>query len=299
MRAYLLLMLVVLLFAGNILVGKAAAELLPPFTLALGRVLIATLVVLIFLGPRAWRARRRILPHWRGLLVIALSGVGLFNAFLYSALHHTSATNVAVLEAAIPVVTAACMALFFSERLRPRQWLGVIISVLGTVWVVSNGHPERIIASWGTGEMIMLAAIGCWVIYTLAVRRWMADLPFYTSLVPLMLLATLALTPPAIVEQFGQAQRLTLESDALWALLYLGLGPSLVALVLYNRAVLEVGPSRASIFLNLLPLVTMAGGAWLLGAPVTPAQVMGAVIVMTGVSLVVAERRPGRRSPAR
>lgn len=280
-----------MLYAGNILVGKAVAETVPPATLALGRVLVALCAVVCLFGPAAYRQRRLLLQNWRGLLAIAISGVALFNLFVYAALKYTSATNVAVLESGVPVLTALCMALFFGERLKWRQWFGIILSVAGAAWVISGGELAELFGQANRGDVMMLLAVVAWVSYSFTIRRWMIGLPTYATLVPLMAIAALVLAPLALIENLLTEQSWSLNTDALPALLYLGLGPSLVAFVAYNRAVLLVGPSRSAVLLNLLPLVTMAGGYWWLGAPVTLVQVVGAVVVVMGVTLVVLERR--------
>lgn len=291
MRAYGFLIIVMLLFSGNILVGKAAAAELPPFTLALGRALVATLAASIIFGRAAYMQRHRLLAHWRELLVIGATGIALFNACIYAALHTASAADVSVLETGIPVATALVMAAGFGERLLPRQWIGVAVSVSGALWVITDGAPWQAFSRVRTGDMIMLAAIVSWVIYSLAARRWLGRLPLYASLVPLTMLAALVLIPPAVAENVLGAQNWTLNARAIGAVVYLGLGPSLVAFLLYNYAILEVGPTRTAICLNLLPLATMGGGLVFLHEPVNAAQLIGALAVIAGVTLVVAERR--------
>lgn len=280
-----------LLFSGNILVGKAAANELPPFTLALGRALVATLAAGAVFGRAAYGQRHRLLAHWRELLVIGATGIALFNASIYAALHTASAADVSVLETGIPVVTALVMAAGFGERLRPRQWVSVAVSVAGALWVITGGAPWQAFRRIRTGDLIMLAAIAAWVVYSLAARRWLGRLPLYASLVPLTALAALVPIPAAVAENLLGAEAWTLNARALGAVVYLGLGPSLVAFVLYNYAILEVGPTRTAVCLNLLPLATMGGGLVFLNEPVSPAQLGGALAVIGGVTLVVAERR--------
>ena len=295
-RAYIYLLLAVILYAGNILVGKAVAASFPPVTLAFGRVLVALIAVVCLFGHAAYRQRHLLMQQWRGLLAVALSGVALFNVFVYSALQYTSATNVAVLESGVPVITALCMAAFYAERLKWRQWLGIVLSVTGAAWVVSSGDLGELFEQANRGDLLMLFAVCAWVGYSFTIRRWLVGLPTYATLVPLMALAAVILAPMALAENLLTTQSWSLNAEALMALLYLGLGPSLIAFVAYNRAVLLVGPSRSAVLLNLLPLVTMAGGYWWLGAPVTLVQIMGALVVVAGVTLVVFERRVSRPS---
>lgn len=294
LRPHLFLLLVVAIFSGNILVGKALAD-LPPFTTSLGRVAIALLVML----PLGWHQARRGWPefqrHWRPLLGLALTGVAFFNALIYAALTFTSATNVAVLESLIPVVTLLLSVLLLGERFRALQGLGVVVSFAGAVTVIAAGEGEMAMPGGANpGDVIMLMAVLVWVGYSLLVKRHMARFPRYGGLLVMLVIANLALAPIALLEGAGtRLLQLTLHEFA--GLAYLGIFPSVVALLLYNSALADLGPTRAAIYLNLLPVFTMLGAwAWL-GDTILPLQVAGSLVVVVGVwcTLVPPQRARG------
>ncbi|MFY0989708.1 DMT family transporter [Halomonas sp. C05BenzN] len=282
LRPHLFLLLVVAIFAGNILVGKALAG-LPPFTISLGRVFIALLVML----PLGWYQARRGWPvfrrHWRPLLGLALSGVAFFNALIYAALKFTSATNVAILESLIPVATLLLSVLLLGERFRALQWGGVVLSLGGAVAVISAGSGAVTMPGGvNPGDLIMLLAVLVWVGYSLLVKEHMARFPRYGGLLAMLVIANLALAPIALLEGAWQViPRLTVQELA--GLAYLGVFPSVVALLLYNSALADIGPTRASVYLNLLPVFTMLGAWWLLGETILPVQVIGSLVVIVGV----------------
>lgn len=290
-RAVFYLTIVVLLFSGNLLVGKLATASLPPLTLALGRMVVVFVAVSICFGPAAWRRRDVLLQEARALVTMAVSGMALFTALLYSALRTSEPSNVAVLESLTPAATALAMALFFRERLGRVRWFGVLLSAVGAAWVVSNGELLAVLERLQIGDAFVGAAIAAWVIYSLGARHWLARLPFYASLVPMTGIAVLFLTPLALVENVLLKTTWHLDGSAVAAILYLGLGPSLIALICYNRAILLVGPSRTATSLNLLPVATMVLGYGLMDIPVTLNQVIGAIIVIFGVSLVTLDIR--------
>jgi len=291
MLVSLYLLVVVILFSGNILVGKAATENLPPFTLATARMGIAFLTASICFGYSSWRYRYTLLLHWKTLTVMAVTGLALFNSLIYVALHTASATDVAVLETGIPVVTAIVMAALFNERLSMRQWIGVLLSMMGAVWVITNGQFIRLFQNASLGSAIMLGAIACWVIHSLAVRRWWHALPAYASLPPITAIGTFFLIPLAVLEHLFLKPVINLSFDNLAFCIYLGLGPSLIAFVLYNKAVEMTGPSRASLALNLLPVATMLIGYAIFDYKVSFEKIIGSVIVMSGVCMVILPER--------
>lgn len=291
LRAYLFCVLVVLFYAGNILVGKALQE-VPPVTIAFSRVLIAFVVLL----PLGWRSARRerhlLVRHWRPLLVMAVTAVTLFNTLIYAALVFTSATNVSVLEATIPVATVVLSTVVLHERLRPVQWAGVLVSLTGSLWVVTTGDVRTFTgAGHNLGDAIMVGAVLCWAVYSVTVRRHLHPLPEYGALLAMTGVSVLLLLPAVLAEWVVLGPPPLQPGPYWWGLLYLGVFPSVVALVLYNRAVAQLGASKASVFLNFLPVATMAGASLLLGESISAAQVAGALVVVLGVVLVTRSRR--------
>ncbi|APX94269.1 hypothetical protein BWR19_15740 [Halomonas sp. 1513] len=290
LRPHLFLLLVAAIFAGNILVGKALAG-LPPFTISLGRVFIALLIML----PLGWHQARRGWPlfreHWRPLVGLALTGVAFFNALIYAALNYTSATNVAILESMIPVVTLLFSVALLGERFRVVQWLGVALSLGGAVTVISAGQQGPALAGGvNPGDAIMLLAVLVWVGYSLLVKTHMARFPRYGGLLVMLVIANLALAPIALFE--GAAQQLPqISGGQLLGLAYLGIFPSVVALLLYNSALADIGPTRAAIYLNLLPVFTMLGAWWWLDERIVALQVLASAVVIVGVWLTIAPQR--------
>ncbi|MEA3252067.1 MAG: DMT family transporter [Pseudomonadota bacterium] len=293
-RAILYLCVVVLLFAGNLLVGKLATASLPPLTLSLARMLVAFIAVSALFGRAAWQQREALRRQAKALTAMAITGMALFNATLYSALQTSEPTNVAVLESMIPAVTALVMALFFRERLGGVKWAGIAMSAFGAAWVITDGEPLGILYRLQVGDAFVGGAVASWVLYMLAVRQWLGRIPFYASLVPMTGIAVACLAPLALLENWLLDTMWHLDGASLATVLYLGIGPSLIALVCYNRALLLVGPSRTATSLNLLPVATMLLGYWLLGTSITLSQVVGAAVTIVGVSLVTLNLPRGR-----
>lgn len=287
-RPYLFLLLTVMIFSGNILVGKALAE-LPALTVSWSRVFIALLLMIPIGAAQLWRAMPVFKAHWKALLGLALTGVAFFNALIYAALKTTSSTNVAILESTIPVVTILISFALFGERYRGRQWLGVGLSLAGAVTVVTQGDASQ--ATGVTpGDGIMVLAVLVWVGYSLLVKEHMAKFPRYGALLAMLIIANLALAPLAMLGWAWQGELPSIDADQALGLAYLGIFPSVIALLLYNSAIGDVGPTQAAVFLNLLPVLTMLGAWQWLGEPITLIQVAGSLVVIGGVLLTTRGR---------
>lgn len=291
LRPYLLLLLTVLIFAGNILIGKTLTE-LPALTISWARVFIALLVMVPIGASQMWRARPILKAHWPSLLGLALTGVAFFNALIYAALKTTSSTNVAILESTIPVVTILFGFAFFGERYRIVQWLGVALSLAGAVAVVTQGDANPA-GGVTIGDAIMLIAILTWVGYSLLVKEHMAKFPRYGGLLAMLIIANLALAPLAMLEWVWRGSVPSIDIDQALGLAYLGIFPSVIALLFYNSAIGDIGPTQAAVFLNLLPVFTMLGAWLLLGETITSIQIVGSLVVIGGVLLTMRGRRGG------
>nr|WP_246125728.1 DMT family transporter [Alkalicoccus halolimnae] len=294
-RGSIFMVMVVMFYAGNILVGKAIND-LPPFTIAFFRILLAFFILLPIAYSSAWKNRHLFWKWKKPFFWMTLSGVTFFNTFIYGSLQFTTATNVAVLETVIPVVTIVLAAYLLKEKLGRRQWIGTALSLTGAVWVVLDG---RILAlaeiNWNPGDIIMVGAIICWSAYSLLVKSYMHLFPPLAALLVMNAVSIIVFLPFVGGEWLLLGVPDISNADAWIGLAYLGIFPSVIALLLFNRAVHLLGASRSSVFLNLLPVFTMAGAAFWLGEAITWRQIAGAVIVMSGVYLTTKVKTETKR----
>jgi drug/metabolite transporter (DMT)-like permease len=211
-----------------------------------------------------------------------------FNALFYAAAHHTSAVNLTILQGSIPVLVLVGTALFFGTRVRPLQVLGVSVTLLGVVAVSARGSLE-VLRSLGfnIGDLWMLVASLFYAGYTLGLRRRPAvsGLVFFTAMAVAAFLTSL---PLVAVEAL--AGTLQWPTPTGWAvLLYVGLCPSLLSQIFFIRGVELIGPGRAGLFVNLVPVFGALLAVVLIGEPFAWYHAAGLVLVLGGIGL--AERR--------
>lgn len=276
------LAVVMLLWAGNSIVGRAVRDDVPPFTLAFVRWVGALLIVL----PFAWRhlkgdaaALRR---HWRGVSVLALVGVAAFNGLLYSGLHHTTATNALLLQAAIPALVLLFDRVIFAVPSTRRQVLGVTVSTLGVLTIITRGLPDTLLGlTFGTGELLVLAAVLAWSLYTslLKLRPEVHPLSF---LIATFAIAALAMAPLA-AHEWQHGERIVWGPLALGSMAYVALLPSALAYALYNAAVADLGAGRAGQAITLMPLLGALLAAALLNEPLLGFHFLGMALILAGI----------------
>lgn len=283
-RAFAMLGLVMLLWAGNSIVGRAVRLDIPPFTLAFVRWTGALLLILPFAIPpvrRDWPAIRR---GWKPILALGLLGVAAFNAFLYSGLRHTTATNALLLQAAIPALVVALDRAIFGTRPKLLQAIGVAISTLGVVAIVFRGDPAAALdLHFGIGDALVLAGVVVWSLYTVLLRLRPGIAP--VSFVALTFaIGVLAMAPLAFME-WRAGEMIRWSPQVIGAFAYVAVLPSLVAYVLYNAAVGKLGPGRAGQAITLMPLFGALLSVALLGEVLQPYHLAGMALILAGIVL--------------
>lgn len=285
-NAPLLLVLTTVFWAGNMTVGRWIAGQVPPVTLAFLRWTGAALFIL----PFAWRAVTRewdaVRTNWPALLVLGLTGSGLFNTFQYAALVHTTATSAGIIYASGPIMIVVMSYFLNGERITGQQLAGILVSLLGVLTVLTRGNPAALMAQeLNRGDVIMLAAVAFWAFYTAYLTRRPALHPMTFAAVTFAIAALINLPMAAVELANGAAFKLTPEAGL--AILYVAVFPSLVAYLCYNRGVELIGPAKAGVFMNLVPLLAAASGFVFLGERPEFYHIAGFTLIITGVALVV------------
>ena len=291
LTAFALLGLVMILWAGNSIVGRAVRFDVPPLTLAFVRWFGASLILL----PFAWRPLRRDWPAirvgWKSVLLLGLLGVGAFNALLYSGLQYTTATNALLLQAGIPAAVVAFDRLFFGERSPWIQNLGVLFAILGVSAVVFEGDFSRALnLHFGAGDLLVLASIVVWALYTVFLRlRPQIDPVSFVAAT--FLIGAVTMAPLALIEALS-GQHIRWTALAIGSFAYVCVLPSIVAYFIFNWAAGVVGPARSGVAITLMPIFGAFLSAALLGEALHGYHFVGMVLIVLGIALsFVALRR--------
>lgn len=282
MRAAAYLILATLFWAGNFVVGHAAMETMQPLQLTYWRWTLAAapLLVLAQLVERPdWRG---VLRRWPVLLLLSSLGMSAYTLLLYSALGHTSALNASLVTAANPALIVVLAVILLRDRPRPLGWAGIGLGLAGVLLVLTGGDINRLLTfSINKGEMLILAAITVWGLYTIIARR--VDIPAITSTALQVAMAAVVLSPLALITGAGLPRT---PSEG-WSLAFIALFPSLGSYLLWNLALKRTTAANAGNYLNLIAvftaLITVA-----LGQPITLPQILGGVLVISGVLLTSA-----------
>lgn len=285
---YLLLVLTTLFWSGNMVVGRAIRDDVPPMSLAFWRWTIAFLLVLPLALPHL-KTQWPLLRHgWKAVLILGVIGVGGYNTLAYIALQYTAATNAVLLNSFIPVATIALSWMFLHKHLHRIEWLGVLISLVGVVTIVCRGDPAMLAGlSLNIGDVWMLVAVLTWAVYTIGLQWRPAGVH------PMLMLAAmtavgLIVLAPAYLWEIMQGRLIHLHSASLAGIVYTGALPGFLGYVFYNRAVGEVGASKASLFIHLMPVFGTLLSAIFLNEIPQLYHYVGIGLIFTGIYLTTA-----------
>ena len=289
----LLLTIAPLLWAGNAVIGRLVNTLVPPITLNFLRWALA-FALLLPLASWVLRPDSGLWSHWRRYAVLGLLGVGCYNALQYLALTTSTPLNVTLVAASSPVWMLGIGALFFGQRVTARQVLGAVLSIAGVLIVLARGDWQQLLAvRLVPGDVYVLLATAAWAVYSwLLVRP--GDPPAIRADWAAFLLAQIVFGL-GWSGLFAAGEWAVTEAQIQWgwqlaaALVYVAVGPAIIAYRCWGMGVQRAGPNVAGFFANLTPLFAAVMSAAFLGE--LPHPYHGAAFALIVGGIVVSSRR--------
>jgi len=283
-RAYLLLTLTTLVWGGHTVIGRLAVGQVSPVALVSLRWLSVALLLGILARPRLRAEWPIVHPRLRFLLTMGAVGFGLYNTLYYTAAHFTTAVNMGIVQGAIPVFVAVGAFAVDRTRITAGQALGIFASLVGVLVVASSGNPLGILElRINPGDLMMVCGCALYASYVVALRRAPAVSAF-TMLAVLASGAFLASLPLLGAEWMrGDFHAPTLRG---WAIvLVVTVFPSLLGQAWFIEGVRQIGPGRAGIFVNLVPVFSALMGVVFLSEPFETFHAVALTLVLGGIAL--------------
>jgi drug/metabolite transporter (DMT)-like permease len=298
-RTALLMILPPLLWAGNAVVGRLAVGTVPPLALNFMRWALAALL----LAPLGWRALARprpIVERWRHLLLIGVLGVGMYNSLQYLALVTSTPINVTLIAASLPLWMLAIGAVFHGEHPTRRQLLGAALSLSGVLLVIARGEWSALMRlRLVPGDLYILAATIAWAFYSwLLVRppqsmrgEQRPDWNWAEFLFVQVLLGAAAAGLASAGEAALSDASVQWDGKLLLTLLYVAIGPSIIAYRCWGLGVARGGPALAAFFSNLTPLFAALLSSLVLGEAPHAYHALAFALIVAGIVVSSGRRR--------
>ena len=274
-----------LCWAGNQVVGRAVQGAIAPLSLNWSRWAVALFVLLAISGPVMLRQRHLLLAHWRLILVLAVTGILGFHSAVYVGLTETTAINASLIIALGPALILPLSFLLLGDRFVWIQGLGVAVSSLGVLMVITEGHPETLMSlAFNRGDLWLLLASLLWGLYSVLLKRKPAEMNVM-ALTTAVVLVGLALTTPFFLWDIAQGRRIAPTPFNLASIAFVGVFAGALAYVAWNRGINALGPNKAGLFLHLMPLYGAALATLFLGETLHLHHLAGMTLIMLGLLL--------------
>lgn len=294
--AVMMLVLTPFMWAGHSVVAKTIAVDIPLFSFVSFRWLIATAILLLFVGPSVWRQRWMLARHWRFVLIAGLVGPALFPCFLYAGLMTTTVTNTSIIQTAVPGLVPIFAWILVRDHIALSQIGGIAISSIGVLVIITRGSPSAIAdVEFVPGDLIILCAFIVWSLYTVIIRMKPADLGTNAFLASSMFIGFLA-TSPLWAWEYSQGITIPVTTETTWAFSYIIIFPTLLSYYFYNRVVETLGPNKAGLASHMVPPLGILLGVVFLGETLELFHAVSFAIIIAGVALVI---RGGNASKTR
>lgn len=283
-KAYLSLVIATLAWGGNAVAGKLAVGHVSPMMLTFWRWFFAVAIIFLISVPqfiKDWPVVRKNLPI---LLFLGVVGYVVFNAALYTAVNYTTAINVTVEQAVIPMLIFVINFALFRMKVSWAQILGFTLTLLGGIITAIHGDLSALVTlTVNFGDAIMMIAVVAYAVYTVALR-WRPRIDWRTLMaVPAFFAMVFSL--PLVFWEYSADRLIWPDAEGWIVVLYTGIFASLIAQVLYIKGVEEIGANRAGLFINLVPVFGTLLSVAIIGESLQLFHVVALALALGGIAI--------------
>ncbi|WP_333661420.1 DMT family transporter [Acinetobacter sp.] len=289
-KAYFYPLFAILFWAGNVVVSKMASHAISPVAITFYRLVLALAVMSTFVLVPVWRNRQTIKQYWKQLALGGFLSVSLFQFLSYQAASTTTATNMAIVTALIPLLTMMLSSVVLKDKISYGMLFGGALSFYGILYLLSHGSISQI---WQQGvhlgDGLMLIAAAGYALYGVLLKRWKMPIPAWQSNFVQSSFAILYVLPFFV---FLPASGRLLNQHTIPLIVYASIFSSVLLSYLWIEGVSHLGPNRNSIFMNLLPLFTALIAVVLLGEHLQVFHYIGGGLTLLGILIAQTIQKP-------
>ena len=285
-KAYIMLILATLFWAGNFTIGKFAyTENVPPYSLAFFRWILVWIILLPFTYKEISKINTEVKNNLSLFFILGFTSVGVFSAFTYNALNYTQVINASLFNTAIPVSIILVCFLLKIEKTNIFQISGLVVSVLGILAIITRLDLNILLTlNFNKGDIYMVIAIISWGIYSALLKKKTFDISLL-SLVHVVCTFGLIILFPAFLFELAQERTTEINSNLIYILLYIAIFPSIGSYYCWAGAVSIIGANRAGIFLSLIPLFSTIFAMIFFNEKFLFFHFIGSVLIILGLFL--------------
>jgi len=276
--------LATLIWSGNFIIARGVIKDIPPVTLGFYRWLSATIIIAPFAWKYFFAEIRVIKQRFLFFVLAAVTGVSMFNTFVYIAGHHSTAINMAILgTCSSPIMSVILARIFLKEKIPVLRVTGIIVCIAGILLLLSKGNIGNLISfKFTKGDWWIMAAALSFAVYNTTVKKKPQAMHPVNFLFTVFLLGTIILLP-FYISELNSKGGIAINTANLSTILYLGLGTSVICFYIWNKAIVALGSGRTALFGNLIPVFSSIEAVFFLGEKITPIHIISFILVVAGL----------------
>ena len=284
--AYLFLVLATFCWSGNFIVGKFATVYeIPPLTLNVFRWISVWFILIPFTYKEIFENLPYIKKNWLVISFMGVITISTFNSVVYFALNYTQVINAVLMLSAIPAATIVLSSLMKIEETNIFQLLGLVLSVIGIGSIISNGDIQKIISlDFNKGDMWMLVCVITWSLYSTLLKKNNFKFSQFTLIQLMVSVGILFLIPQFFYEK-SIGLELNLDKNFFLILIYVAIFPAIAAYYFWQKGIEIIGPNRASMFIQLMPLFSAVMAIIIFKEKFELYHFVGAIFILSGIYL--------------
>lgn len=273
-----------IIWSGNYVIAKGISMEVPPVSLAFYRWGLASICIAPFAFKKFNQEKRLILQNKQYIFWTALTGVTIFNTFIYLAGHYTSAINLALIgTTSSPVFITILAAIFLKEHISRPRVIGMVICIVGILFLISHGNLQTLARfRFSKGDVLILISAFTFSTYNILVRKKPAAISPLVFLFTIFTVGTICLFPFYIFEILHSAP-VKWNTHIVVIILYLGIGNSIIAFFCWNASIQKLGASGTGLFGNLIPVFSTVEAVLFLGEQFTTVHLISGLLVIGGL----------------
>jgi len=271
------------IFSGNFIIARGLNESIPPISLNFWRWVVAVIVFLPFALKPLFAERHILKKHIPYLCFTSLLGITIFNTLIYFAAHTTTAINLSLISVTFPVFIVILSRIFFSELITFNKGIGIILVALGVVLLITKGNLSRLLnLSFAIGDVWMLLASITVAVYSILLKLKPEDLSIRAFQLCTFIFGLIFLSP-FFVWEYVSLPPVEFDTKTVFSILYVGIFASLLAYVLWNKAVMSIGPSKTGMIYYTLPIFSGISAHLLLKEDISIIHLYSVLLIVSGI----------------
>lgn len=292
MKYYVFLVLTVLFWSGNFIFGRLVSTSIEPMQLSFFRWFFVLLILFPYIVIHYKNIFNIFQKRYISLLILGILGISGFNTFLYYGLQTTTATNALLINSSIPIFIIILSAIIFKTTITKIQFIGVVFSTLGVIYLILKGEISHIYElEFTVGDLWIIGACVVWALYTVLLKYKPKELEPLEFFAITTLIGTIVLFIVFVFQGYSFEFSFFEKKEVLYSLIYIVFFPSILSFYFWNRAILEIGANKAGQFTHLMPIFGAILAYFFLGEVLQTYHIVGIILIGFGIYLSIFFKR--------